>query len=234
MYKDRSLLGFCALLGLIATQACSSDASSDTGASAGTAGQTSSAGTSSGAGTTSTAPGGGASATGGGGSSAVGGSTIGGGGSTAAGTGGTSASGASGSGGSGGALPDTFTEQTTAKGMVVATAKGITLYVYQPDTPATGGTPPVSACTNNGGSTCLTHWPLYYGNPVSVPAGLSAADFGSFDCGGGVMQSTYKGWPLYTYDDDKAPGDAKGDLEKQNNKVVWYAVRMPFTAPAKP
>jgi predicted lipoprotein with Yx(FWY)xxD motif len=118
--------------------------------------------------------------------------------------------------------------------MVVANANGITLYVYQPDTPAAGATPAVSTCTNNGGSTCLTHWPLYLGNPVVVPSGLVAADFGSIDRGAGVMQSTYKGWPVYNYDDDKAPGDIKGDGEKANNKVVWYAIKLPFTAPPKP
>ncbi len=114
--------------------------------------------------------------------------------------------------------------------MVVATAKGITLYFYQPDTPAAGGTPATSTCSG----VCLTHWPLYYGNPVTVPAGLSAADFGSFDRGGGVMQSTYHGWPVYMYDDDKAIGDAKGDLEKSAGKVVWYAIRVPYSAPPKP
>jgi predicted lipoprotein with Yx(FWY)xxD motif len=162
----------------------------------------------------------------------------------AAGFGGTSASsggsssngtsGAAGAAGSGGAAADTFTIHTTSKGNVVATSAGITLYVYQPDTPATGQNPALSACTNASGSTCLTHWPLYYGNPVVVAAGLSAADFGSFDRGGGVMQSTYQGWPLYRYDDDMLPGDIKGDGEKAGTKVVWYAVKLPFTAPPKP
>jgi len=34
------------------------------------------------------------------------------------------------------------------------------------------------------------HWPLYYGNPVVVPAGLTASDFGSIDRGGGVAGET--------------------------------------------
>jgi hypothetical protein len=37
------------------------------------------------------------------------------------------------------------------------------------------------------------------------------------------------------YDDDKKPGDILGDMEKNNqNKVVWYAIKLPFTAPPKP
>jgi len=235
MSRQRSLIGLAALLGLIATQACSSDAPAGSGpsTSAGSGGQLSSAGTSSTAGSTSTSQGGSGGSTQGASGSAGTSASAGAGGSTLGSSGG--AAGALGSAGSGGAAADTFTLQTTAKGMVVATAKGITLYVYQPDTPAAGATPAVSACTSTGGSTCLMHWPLYYGNPVVVPAGLTASDFGSIDRGGGVMQSTYKGWPVYNYDDDKAPGDAKGDLEKdKNGKVIWYAVRIPFTAPPKP
>jgi predicted lipoprotein with Yx(FWY)xxD motif len=234
MTRQRSLIGLAALLGLVATQACSSDASPDTSSSAGTGGQTSAAGTTSSAGTTSTAQGGGgANATGGtgGGSSSAGATASGGsGGSATGGSGGATAGGASGSGGTAGAAADTFTIQTAGANMVVATANGLTLYFYQPDTPAAGGTAAKSTCSG----TCLTHWPLYYGNPVTVPAGLTASDFGSFDRGGGVMQSTYHGWPVYTYDDDKAPGDAKGDLEKANNKVVWYAIKIPYTSPPKP
>lgn len=109
---------------------------------------------------------------------------------------------------------------TTAKGNVLATGDGITLYVYKPDTP---GAPPTTACTG----TCLTEWPPYYANPPTAPATLSAADFSSFDRGMGKMQSTYKGWPLYTYNDDKKPGDIFGDGEK----MVWYAVKVPFTPP---
>jgi hypothetical protein len=30
------------------------------------------------------------------------------------------------------------------------------------------------------------------------------------------------------------PGDIKGDREKAGTKVVWYAAKLPFTAPPKP
>jgi predicted lipoprotein with Yx(FWY)xxD motif len=238
MHKQQSLFGLAALLGLIATQACSSDSTPSGEASAGIGGEVSAAGTSSTAGTSASQAGTSAGVSGSAGSPGASGSTSSGGtggtGGTggASGGGGTSTGGASGSGGSGGAAASTFTVHTTSKGDVVATAAGITLYVYQPDTPAAGQTPATSACTG----TCLTHWPLYYGNPVSVPAALTASDFGSFDRGGGVMQSTYHGWPVYMYDDDAGmPGSIKGDLEKNTmGKVVWYALTIPFTAPPKP
>ncbi|HYQ02204.1 MAG TPA: hypothetical protein VER96_26195 [Polyangiaceae bacterium] len=137
------------------------------------------------------------------------------------GSGGTSPSG--GSAGVGGA-GTTFTLQTTTLGQVISTASGRSLYVFNTDTAANGATPPVSTCSGG----CLGNWPVYYGNPVSVPPGLSASDFSSFDRGSGVMQSTYKGWPLYTYYQDNAVGDVIGeDLGPHK----WYTVKLPFTTP---
>ncbi len=57
--------------------------------------------------------------------------------------------------------------------------------------------------------------------------GLSASDFGSFDRGGGVLQSTFKGWPVYTYLGDAAPGDVNGD----GTALKWFATKLPFVAP---
>ncbi|HTA90531.1 MAG TPA: hypothetical protein VK745_13170 [Polyangiaceae bacterium] len=229
MPRDRSLVGLAALLGLIAAQACSSDSTSDDGASAGAAGQTSSS-----AGTSSSVAGTGSAQAGSWGASGSSTSNAGAAGSSA-GAAGSASSGSStggGTGGAGGAGSDTFTSHTSTVGTVLVTTAGRTLYFYQPDTPAAGATAAISACTG----TCLTHWPLYYGNPVSVTPELQASDFGSFDRGGGVMQSTYHGWPVYMYDDDKVAGDAKGDMEKNTmGKVVWYAVKIPFSSgPPKP
>jgi len=60
-----------------------------------------------------------------------------------------------------------------------------------------------------------------------VPLGLQASDFGSFDRGGGVLQSTYKGWPLYTYASDLVAGDVLG--EGLGSK--WYTAKVPFVLP---
>jgi predicted lipoprotein with Yx(FWY)xxD motif len=115
---------------------------------------------------------------------------------------------------------------TTKAGMaeIVATPAGLSLYVYKPDTPAAGATMAKSTC----GTGCITAWPAFYAPPpVTAPTGLNASDFGSFDRGGGVMQSTYMGWPLYTYHDDKKLGDIHGDEEAG----VWFLVKVPFVAP---
>ena len=130
--------------------------------------------------------------------------------------------GMAGSAGSAGGA-NTFTLQPTSLGSVIGTASGLSLYVFKADTAAVGQTPPVSACTGG----CLGTWPLYYGTPVSVPAGLLASDFGSFDRGGGVLQSTYKGWPLYTYAGDSAPGNVNGE----GIGAKWYTAKSPFVAP---
>jgi predicted lipoprotein with Yx(FWY)xxD motif len=109
----------------------------------------------------------------------------------------------------------------TGKGEVMATPSGLAIYVYKPDTPAMGTT--MAKSTYNG-----TAWPPFYAAaPVAVPTGLNASDFGSFNHSAGVMQSTYMGWPLYTYHDDTKAGDVKGDGEGG----VWFAVKIPFTAP---
>jgi predicted lipoprotein with Yx(FWY)xxD motif len=59
---------------------------------------------------------------------------------------------------------------------------------------------------------------------VTVPAGLNATDFGSFS-NGGIMQTTYMGWPLYTYSGDKMPDEDTG------NSGTWPVLAIPFTAP---
>jgi len=230
MSKGHWLL-LAAVFGLVTVEACSdSDTTSYPPATAGSAGKAGAGGHSGNAGHAGTAVVAGATnedaGQGGAGPSEAGaggaadgseaGATNGG----SAGEGGTLPSG--GTGGVGGA-GDTFTLQSTTLGQLIGTAHGLSLYVFNTDTAATSTTPPVSTCTGG----CLGNWPIYYGNPITVPAGLLASDFDSFDRGSGVMQSTYKGWPLYTYAQDTVVGDVKG--EGLNGK--WYTVKLPFTTP---
>ena len=49
-------------------------------------------------------------------------------------------------------------------------------------------------------------WPLYSREMVSVPEGLNAMDFGTITREDEKRQTTYKGWPLYYSEGDKAPG----------------------------
>ena len=99
--------------------------------------------------------------------------------------------------------------------LYLSTPDGMTLYYYTPDTVGTGTTPPASACTGG----CLQTWPAFLAGSAVLPSKLAAA-LTSFDRGGGVMQSAWKGHPLYLYATDKKPGDTKGD--KVGN--VWFVV----------
>ncbi|HEX8114779.1 MAG TPA: hypothetical protein VF516_43915 [Kofleriaceae bacterium] len=99
--------------------------------------------------------------------------------------------------------------------LYLSTPEGMTLYYYTPDTVGTGSTPPVSACTG----ACLQAWPAFLATAAVLPSKV-AASLTSFDRGGGVMQSAWKGHPLYLFATDKKPGDVKGD--KVGN--IWFVV----------
>ena len=99
--------------------------------------------------------------------------------------------------------------------LYLSTVDGMTLYYYTPDTVGTATTPPVSSCTGG----CLQAWPAFLAGGAVLPTKVAAA-LTSFDRGGGVMQSAWKGHPLYLFASDKKPGDVKGD--KSGN--VWFVV----------
>ena len=100
-------------------------------------------------------------------------------------------------------------------GLYLSTPDGMTLYYYTPDTVGTGATPPASACTGG----CLQAWPAFLASSTVLPSKVAAA-LTSFDRGGGVMQSAWKGHPLYLFASDKKSGDVKGD--KVGN--IWFVV----------
>jgi predicted lipoprotein with Yx(FWY)xxD motif len=106
-------------------------------------------------------------------------------------------------------------------GLYLSTPDGMALYYYAPDTVGTGATPPTSVCTG----TCLQAWPAFLASSTVLPSKITAS-LTSFDRGGGVMQSAWKGRPLYRFATDKKPGEVKGD--KMGN--VWFVVD-PTTLP---
>src|SRR5690606_3050634 len=89
-------------------------------------------------------------------------------------------------------------------------AEGATLYLFEND---------MNGVSNCSGA-CLENWPVFYDEDLTAPSNVSESDFGSIDRGGGVMQTTYKGWPLYYYADDNARGDVNG----QGLNDVWFVV----------
>jgi predicted lipoprotein with Yx(FWY)xxD motif len=95
--------------------------------------------------------------------------------------------------------------QTTA-GNVMTTPIGMTLYTSDKD--ATG--------KSNCNGECAQYWPPLIANPGSIPAGYMTLITRS----DGQMQWAAHGSPLYTYVDDKQPGDVKGNNYHNNWHVV--------------
>jgi predicted lipoprotein with Yx(FWY)xxD motif len=92
-------------------------------------------------------------------------------------------------------------------------SKGMTLYYYTLDTDGQ------SACYGG----CAKAWPIFYVPNITVPDSLDAKDFGTVTRTDGTKETTYKGWPLYYWVNDKNPGDMSG--EGVHN--VWYILKVP-------
>jgi predicted lipoprotein with Yx(FWY)xxD motif len=85
----------------------------------------------------------------------------------------------------------------SAKGKVLTDGKGMTLYTFDKDA---GGK---SACNGP----CATNWP-----PLMAAADAKAnASYTVVTRDDGGKQWAYKGKPLYTWKNDKKPGDITGD-----------------------
>jgi predicted lipoprotein with Yx(FWY)xxD motif len=85
----------------------------------------------------------------------------------------------------------------SAKGKVLTNEQGLTLYVFDKDSPGK------SACNGP----CATNWP-----PLAAGAGAMAmSDYTIITRADGSKQWAYKGRPLYNWKNDKKPGDVTGD-----------------------
>jgi predicted lipoprotein with Yx(FWY)xxD motif len=90
--------------------------------------------------------------------------------------------------------------------MIVAGANGMTVYTFSRDMAGSG----TSQC--NGG--CAATWPPLTVAAGAVPTGGSgvAGRIATITrSGGGGLQVTYNGKPLYFFANDKAPGDTNGN-----------------------
>ena len=86
---------------------------------------------------------------------------------------------------------------TSAKGPVLTDDKGMTLYTFDKDA---GGK---SACNGP----CAGNWPPLQASADAKPP----ADYTVITRDDGSKQWAYKGKPLYTWKNDKKPGDITGD-----------------------
>jgi predicted lipoprotein with Yx(FWY)xxD motif len=102
-------------------------------------------------------------------------------------------------------MPTSIKVADTAKGKVLVNANGMTLYTFDRDD--------VSGKSNCNGK-CAANWP-----PLAAAAGATnAGNWSVIARNDGSKQWAYKGKPLYTWMDDKQPGDIDGD--GRNN--VWH------------
>jgi predicted lipoprotein with Yx(FWY)xxD motif len=99
-------------------------------------------------------------------------------------------------------------------GTVVVDAEGYTLYRFDDDK----AKPPTTTCVD----ACAKKWP-----PVVVDRtaklrvdGVADADIGLLQRPDGKTQLTIKGWAVYRYSGDKAPGATDG----QGVGGTWYAI----------
>ncbi len=95
-------------------------------------------------------------------------------------------------------------------GKYLTDTEGKSLYWFKKDAPGT------SACVGP----CVEKWPIYYRDAVKAPEGVKAEDFGTITRGDGSKQTTFRGYPLYYWVNDKQAGDTSG----QGVNNVWYVI----------
>lgn len=101
-------------------------------------------------------------------------------------------------------------------GKILTNGAGRSLYFFTRD-----AKPDTSACTGG----CLNNWPIFYARNLRVGVGLDTADFKTIDRGNGVLQTTYKGWPLYYYVNDVMPGTTLGE----GVGGIWFVAKPDYT-----
>ncbi len=99
-------------------------------------------------------------------------------------------------------------------GSYLADVNGNPLYFFSLDANGT------SACTG----TCLTSWPVSYVAGPTLDNGLTASDFSFITRSDGTKQTTYKGWPLYTY-----AGDSPGNIGGDGLENIWFVAKPDYT-----
>jgi predicted lipoprotein with Yx(FWY)xxD motif len=85
-------------------------------------------------------------------------------------------------------------------GKYLTDTEGNTLYWFKKDSIGK------SACAGP----CLEKWPVYYREKVATPKGIKANDFGTITRDDGKKQTTFRGYPIYYFGNDKKPGETAG------------------------
>ena len=88
--------------------------------------------------------------------------------------------------------------------------EGKTLYWFKKD----------SAGKSSCNGPCLEKWPIYFREKVAAPKGVKNADFGTITRDDGKKQTTFRGYPIYYFINDKSAGDTTG----QGMNDVWSVI----------
>lgn len=107
-------------------------------------------------------------------------------------------------------LSDTIGVSPSPLGVILVDARGMTLYYFANDAPASG----ISTCNGQ----CAVNWPPFSPGAVLVPSTLNPDDFGMIQRADGTKQAAYLGRPLYYYSGDTKPGDTRG----QGINSLWF------------
>jgi len=100
-------------------------------------------------------------------------------------------------------------------GNFLVDANGMTLYYFTKDN---------IDKSNCAVGPCLSAWPAFSTSEIVVTSPLSSSDFSLITRDDGTTQTTYKGWPLYHFANDKQPGDVLGEGVVSE----WYVMADPF------
>ncbi len=120
------------------------------------------------------------------------------------------------------------TAQVSGLGSVLVNGQGFTLYLYEPD-------------AQSGHSRCSGPSAVEW-SPVTLPTGVKSPVAGpgvqesllsTTHRSDGTVQVTYDNWPLYTWAEDTAPGQATGE-GLDNLGGLWYVLDASGTAIKRP
>jgi predicted lipoprotein with Yx(FWY)xxD motif len=99
-------------------------------------------------------------------------------------------------------------------GKILVDSSGMTLYYFEKDQKGSGK----SKCEG----ACAGAWPPLTTSGAPEPmSGVNSSMLGTIERTDGTMQVTYAGWPLYTFVEDKKPGEDNGTDSKAFG-ASWY------------
>jgi predicted lipoprotein with Yx(FWY)xxD motif len=102
-------------------------------------------------------------------------------------------------------------------GQILVDEEGMTLYYFQKDQKGSGK----SKCEG----ACAEAWPpLLTEAKTEAMKGVNAAMLGTIKRKDGTTQVTYAGWPLYTFVEDKKPGEDNG-TDSKGFGASWYPLQ---------